>query len=333
MLNIGILGAGTWGLALAKLLNDNGHNVTCWSPIENEIDTLKQSRAVARLCGMHLPESILLTTSMEAAVSSKGIIVCAVPSPYIRATFEKAAPYIDKSQIIVDVSKGFENQTLLPLSEVIADTLQKSGKQAAGIVALTGPTHAEEVAQNLPTTIVAACEDEQVAKRVQDAFMSPVFRVYTNADHKGAELCGALKNVMAIAVGIALGLGYGDNTKAALMTRGMAEITRLGLQMKCDASTFYGLCGMGDLIVTCTSIHSRNLKFGHLLGQGKTTKEALIEVGMVVEGLNALDAAVALSARYNVEMPIVQATYDIIRKGANPKDAVANLMTRERKSE
>lgn len=333
MNNIGILGAGTWGLALARLLAKKGAHVTCWSIDENELNALRQHRQVARLGDMVLPDAVFLTSDLKSTVENQDVLVCAVPSLYVRETFRKAAPYITQNQIIVDVSKGIEKGSLMLLSSVIADELAKANRKVRGIAVLTGPTHAEEVAADLPTAIVAACKDEAVACYVQDIFMTTLFRVYTNIDVDGAELCGALKNVIALAVGIALGLGYGDNTKAALMTRGMAEIARLGTRMGCDSATFYGLCGMGDLIVTCTSKHSRNLRFGMLIGQGFSVSDALKQVGMVVEGVNALDAAMALSQKYRVEMPIVAAAYRILRDGMPASATVSLLMQRERKGE
>ena len=257
-----------------------------------------------------------------------------MPSVYVRSTIQAARPYIVPDQIIVDVAKGIEADTLLTMSEVIRDELQKGGQAGSNpIVALSGPTHAEEVARDLPTTIVSASEDLKAAEAVQDIFMTPRFRVYTNPDVKGVELCGAVKNIIALAAGISAGLGYGDNTKAALITRGMAEITRLGIAMGCREQTFAGLAGIGDLIVTATSRHSRNNRCGELIGRGVPPEEAVRQVGMVVEGVNALPAAVALSRKYGVSMPITMAVSDVVRNGRSPGDAVMELMTRDRKAE
>ena len=330
MKTIGVLGAGTWGMALARMLSVSGHQVTVWSAIGKEIEDLSASRQHPNLPGMVIPESILFTDDMELVCSKKDILLFAVPSVFVRATARKAAPYIPDGQIIVDVAKGVEADTLLTMTQVIGDELKNP---TVKLVALSGPTHAEEVAKDLPTTIVSACEDLDAARQVQEVFSNTCMRVYTNDDVKGVELCGALKNVIALAAGIAAGLGYGDNTKAALITRGMAEIARLGMAMGCKEQTFGGLAGIGDLIVTATSMHSRNNRCGMLLGQGKTPEEATKQVGMVVEGLNALPAAVRLKEEYQVEMPIVEAINALVSGTITPKDTVRMLMDRDQKHE
>ena len=330
MIKIGVLGAGTWGMALARMLCLSGHQVTVWSALEREIDEFSATRRHPNLPGMVIPEELRFTKDMEQVCWDKEVLLFAVPSPFVRATARKAAPYIQNDQIIVDVAKGIEADTLSTMTEIIADELKNPNVR---LVALSGPTHAEEVAKDLPTTIVSASRDMEAAEFVQTVFGNTCMRVYTNDDVLGVELCGALKNVMALASGVALGLGYGDNTKAALITRGMAEITRLGTAMGCKPQTFYGLAGIGDLIVTATSVHSRNNRCGLLIGQGTAPKDAIKQVGMVVEGIHALPAAMRLAEKYQVEMPIVTAVNDVINAGRDPRDAVAELMRRNQISE
>ena len=304
MTKIGVLGAGTWGMALARMLCISGHEVTVWSALEREVEEFSAARRHPNLPGMVIPDEIVFTKQIEEVCRNKEILLFAVPSPFVRATARKAAPYITDDQIVVDVAKGIEADTRLTMTGIIADELKNPKVK---LVALSGPTHAEEVAKDLPTTIVSACEDLMAAERVQQVFGNTCMRVYTNEDVLGVELCGAMKNIIALASGAALGLGYGDNTKAALITRGMAEITRLGIAMGCKPQTFYGLAGVGDLIVTATSVHSRNNRCGLLIGQGVAPAEAVKQVGMVVEGINALPAAMRLAGEYGVEMPIVAA--------------------------
>ncbi len=332
MTKIAVFGAGTWGIALARLLAVNGRDVTVWSAIPAELKSLSTTRRHPNLPGMELPSTMHYTADIAEACAGRDILLFAVPSPFVRATAKKAAKYIPEGQLIVDVAKGVEDKTLMTMSEIIEDELAKA-KRTARVVALSGPTHAEEVARDMPTLIVAASEDEAAAKAVQKAFTAPNFRVYTNTDRRGTELGGAVKNVVALAVGIALGLGYGDNAKAALITRGNAELTRLGLAMGCKPETFAGLSGMGDLIVTCTSMHSRNLHAGMLLGRGKTAEEAKAEVGQVVEGINALPAACRLAKKYKVEMPIVQSVDAILSGKLEARNALAALMGRDLKHE
>lgn len=331
---IGVLGAGTWGTALARLLAVNGHDVTMWSALPEELKKMATTHRHPNLPGMELPATMHYTADVAEICTGRDLLVFAVPSVFVRSTAKKAAKYIPDGQIIVDVAKGIEEKTLMTMSEIIEDELAKvPGHEACRVVALSGPTHAEEVARDLPTLIVAASEDESAAKQVQKTFTNANFRVYTNNDRRGVELGGAIKNVIALAVGVALGLGYGDNAKAALITRGNAELSRLGVAMGCQASTFAGLSGMGDLIVTCTSMHSRNLHAGMLMGRGMDAETAKKEVGQVVEGINALPAAHKLAKKYKVEMPIVEVVADILSGHLEARNAVASLMGRDLKKE
>ena len=330
MSKIGVLGAGTWGMALARMLQLSGHKVTVWSAIEREIDEFSQTRRHPNLPGMEIPGGIVFTKEMEKVCTKKDILLFAVPSPFVRSTARAAAPYIANGQVIVDVAKGIEADTLMTMTQIIEDEFKNP---TVKLVALSGPTHAEEVAKDLPTTIVSACQDQKAAEFVQNVFFNTCMRVYTNEDVLGVELCGAMKNIIALASGIAKGLGFGDNTKAALITRGIAEITRLGLAMGCNEHTFGGLAGIGDLIVTATSDHSRNNRCGMLLGQGVAPQEAIKQIGMVVEGINALPAAMRLKEKYNVELPIMEAVNAVVNQGADPKATVKQLMGRGKKPE
>lgn len=329
MSKIGVLGAGTWGTALARQLTNCGHKVTVWSALPDEIDSLIITRRQKNLPDMVIPQQTEFTKSICEACDSKDLLLFAVPSVYVRSTTKGAKKYIPSNQIIVDVAKGLEQNTLMTMTQVIADEIQKSVQT----VALSGPTHAEEVARDLPTAIVSACKDLAIAEMVQDIFMNSHLRVYTNSDVLGVELCGAVKNIIALAAGVSEGLGYGDNTKAALITRGMAEITRLGLAMGCREQTFSGLAGIGDLVVTATSRHSRNNRCGQLLGRGVSVDKAIREVGMVVEGINALPATLQLARKYHVSMPITEAVNDIVNNGKDPRDTVSMLMERKKQSE
>ncbi len=334
MKKIGVLGAGTWGMALARMLCRCGYEVVVWSALAEEVEEYSATRRHRNLPGMIIPDEIVFTKNIEEACTGKDVVLFAVPSVFVRRTASSAREFIPDGQLIADVAKGIEPDTLMTLSQVIGDELKKDGKHDhVRIVALSGPTHAEEVAKDMPTTIVSACEDPEAAEKIQDIFMNSCLRVYTNTDVEGIELCGALKNIIALACGISAGLGYGDNTKAALITRGMAEMARLGRKMGCREQTFAGLAGIGDLIVTATSVHSRNNRAGFLIGQGKSVPEAVKEVGMVVEGLNALPAAITLSEKYGVEMPIVKGVDQIVNHGAAPAEIVEQLMSREKKPE
>ncbi len=326
---VGILSAGTWAVALARLLQRNGHAVTVWSKFPKEVESLSTTRRHPNLPGLVISQDIAFTCDMAEACTDKDILLFAVPSVFVRETARAAAPYIPEGQIIVDVAKGIEPDTLLTMTEVIRQEVPRP----VHLVALSGPTHAEEVALDMPTSIVSACTDLAVAEKVQDVFMNSCMRTYTNTDVLGVELCGALKNIVALAAGISAGLGNGDNAKAALITRGMAEITRLGLAMGCAEQTFNGLAGIGDLIVTATSVHSRNNRCGVLLGQGMKAEDAVREVGMVVEGINALPAALQLAERYGVDLPIVRAVNAVVQGDITPAEMALALMTRDKTSE
>lgn len=330
MSNIGVLGAGTWGMALARMLYNNGHKVCVWSALSKEVEEFSATRRHPNLPGMVIPDGITFTGEIAEVCKDRDILLFAVPSPFVRSTARLAAPYIKDNQIIVDVAKGIEADTLMTMTQIIG---QEIANPTVKLVALSGPTHAEEVAKDLPTTIVSACEGAEAAETVQNVFWDTCMRVYTNEDVLGVELCGAVKNIIALASGIAAGLGYGDNTKAALVTRGMAEITRLGMAMGCQTETFHGLAGIGDLIVTATSQHSRNNRCGMLIGQGVPVAEAIDRVGMVVEGINAIPAVMKLAEKYAVEMPIVKGVHDIVHGDVSPGDVVHQLMSREKKTE
>ena len=328
-MKIGVLGAGSWGVALTKLLSGNGHDVTVWSIDKAEVDMLATKREhETKLAGVKLPDSVSITNNIEEAVKDAKMLVFVVPSPFIRSTAKAAAPYVKKDQIIVNVSKGIEESTLMTLTEVISDEIKD-----AMVGVLSGPSHAEEVGLGMPTTVVAGASTKEVAELIQDTFMSDSFRVYTSPDVIGIELGGALKNVIALAAGMADGMGCGDNDKAALITRGIAEITRLGVKMGGQLTTFAGLSGIGDLIVTCASKHSRNRKAGYLMGQGKTYKEAMDEVKMVVEGVYSAKAALELSRKYDVEMPIVEMINKILFEDFDSREAMKILLTRMKTSE
>ena len=327
-MRIGVLGAGTWGIALTRMLSNAGHEMMVWSALSDEVDELDKTRRQKNLPNMEIPSSIVFTTAVSDICSGKDVLLFAVPSVFVRETARIASSFVPEGQIIVDAAKGIEPDTLMTMSEIIGSEIPQ-----AKVVALSGPTHAEEVARDLPTTIVAAHEDVLIAEYVQAVFTNPVMRVYTNTDVRGVELCGALKNIIALAAGISAGLGYGDNTKAALLTRGLAEIERLGVKMGGLPETFSGLAGMGDLIVTATSKHSRNNRCGYLIGQGYEPVEAVKQVGMVVEGINALPAAMSLAEKYDVEMPIIAAVDAIINHEADPKNSVRKLMGRDSRSE
>ena len=329
-MKIGVLGAGTWGMALSRMLANDNYDVTVWSALAEEIESMSKTRRHKNLEGMIIPDSIVFTDSIEQVCTGKDVLLFAVPSVYVRDTVNKAKSYIEDNQIIVDVAKGIEADTLFTMTQVIEDVIDNDSVR---LVALSGPTHAEEVAKDLPTTIVSASKDFAAAKTIQDIFMNTCMRVYTNDDVLGVELCGALKNIIALASGISTGLGNGDNAQAAIITRGMVEMTRLGLAMGAHKDTFPGLAGIGDLIVTCTSIHSRNNRCGMLIGQGMKTEDAIKEVGMVVEGINALPAAMKLIDKYKVEMPIISMVNAVVNNQIDPKTAVNRLMEREKKDE
>lgn len=329
MANVGVIGAGSWGTALALLLNKNGHSVTVWSISEEEINMLSAEREhKSKLPGVKIPDDMTFTTNMEEAVRGKDVLVLAVPSKFTRGTARNMKDYVAEGQIIVDVAKGIEEDTLMTLSQQIEQEVPQ-----ADVAVLSGPSHAEEVGRGLPTTVVIGAKTEKTAVYLQEMFMNEVFRVYTSPDMLGMELGGSLKNVIALAAGIADGMGYGDNTKAALITRGIAEIARLGVKMGGAIESFTGLTGIGDLIVTCASVHSRNRKAGYLMGQGKSMEEAMEEVQMVVEGVYSAKAAEKLGKKYGVDLPIINKINEVLFSGKDPKEAVNELMLRDSRAE
>jgi len=329
MAKISVMGSGSWGMALSILLQSNGHEVTLWSALPDEVKMLDETRqSPGKLPGILLPSKIRITGDDELALREADVVVMAVPSPFVRSTAKRLSPHVRQGQIIVDVAKGIEETTLMTLSQIIAQEIPQSTPAV-----LSGPSHAEEVSRAMPTTCVISAAQKQTAQYLQQIFISPVFRVYITPDTLGVELGGSLKNVIALAAGMADGLGYGDNTKAALITRGIAEISRLGKKMGARSETFYGLSGIGDLIVTCASVHSRNRKAGFLMGQGKSMKEAMEEVQMVVEGVYSAKAAMQLSQKYDVEMPIVTEVNKILFSDKSAASAVRDLMVRDPKVE
>ena len=329
MANVGIMGAGSWGTALALLLHKNGHNVTVWSINDDEVKMLSIKREhESKLPGVKIPDDMEFTSEMESAIKGKDFIVLAVPSPFTRSTARNMKPYVAEGQIIVDVAKGIEESTLMTLSQQIEEEIPQ-----ANVAVLSGPSHAEEVGRGLPTIVVIGAKTKETAEYLQDMFMNEVFRVYTSPDMLGMELGGSLKNVIALEAGIADGLGYGDNTKAALITRGIAEIARLGVKMGGAIESFTGLTGIGDLIVTCASVHSRNRKAGYLIGQGMSMQEAMDEVKMVVEGVYSTKAAVKLGKEYGVSLPIIDKVNEVLFEGKDPREAVNELMLRDSKAE
>jgi len=328
-MKICILGAGSWGIAIAKLLSINEHEVTVWSIDPAEVAMLNEyCEHKTKLPGVILSGTVTFTTDLEGAIKDKELIVMAVPSPFVRSTAKSAAPFVKEGQIIVSVSKGIEDETLMRLSEVIKEEIP-----VARVAVLSGPSHAEEVGKCMPTTVVVGSDDKEVAGLIQDTFMNDFFRVYISPDIIGIELGGALKNVIALAAGIADGLGCGDNTKAALITRGIVEISRLGIKMGGQPETFSGLSGIGDLIVTCASVHSRNRKAGYLIGQGKSYQEAMDEVKMVVEGVYSAKAAYKLSLKYGVSMPITEEVNKVLFENYSAKEALGRLLTRDKTKE
>ena len=323
-----VLGSGGWGTALALVLCDNGHDVTLWSHSPEKAGQMAQTRENSLLKGVLLPESLHITGELDC-LSDAELVISAPPSFAVRATREKIRPYLRPETVLVTVSKGIERETGLRMSQVLQETTENIRK----VVALSGPSHAEEVGRKLPTGCVSACPDRAAARFVQDAFMNDYFRIYTSYDIIGVELAAALKNVVALSCGICTGLGLQDNTKALLMTRAMAEITRLGEQLGGTRRTFGGLAGMGDLIVTCTSLHSRNYRAGILIGQGKSVQTAMEEVGAVVEGYYAAESVYQLAEKEQVEMPICRCAYEVLYRGKQARDVVRELMGRAKKDE
>lgn len=329
MAEVSVIGAGSWGTALAVVLNNNGHRVTIWSALGEEIQMLKEKREhVTKLPGIRLDESIQMTMDLKEAVTGRQLLVLAVPSVFTRKTAADMKSLVEDQQLIVNVAKGIEEKTLMTLTDIIEEEIPQ-----ARVAVLSGPSHAEEVGKGLPTTCVAGARTREAAEYVQNIFMNDVFRVYTSSDMLGIELGGALKNVIALAAGMADGLGYGDNTKAALITRGITEIGRLALAMGAKYETLSGLTGIGDLIVTCASIHSRNRKAGMLIGQGRTMEEAVQEVQMVVEGIYSAKAAIKLSRKYQTPMPIIEQVNQVLFENKPVKEAVQELMLRDKKAE
>lgn len=328
MAKIGILGGGSWGIALAVLLHKNGHDIMVWSALEQEIQMLASHHEHKMLPGVRLPEDMVFTTDDRQAVEEKDVLVLAVASAHTRETANRLAAYVKPGQRIVNVAKGIEDHTLMTLSEIVEQEIP-----GADVAVLSGPSHAEEVSRGIPTTIVVGAKTQKTAEYLQNLFMNDVFRVYTSSDVLGMELGGSLKNVVALAAGIADGLGYGDNTKAALITRGITEISRLGTAMGARFETFCGLTGIGDLIVTCASMHSRNRRAGILIGQGKTMEEAMAEVQMVVEGVYSAKAAMGLSEKYKVQLPIIEQVNRVLFEGKPAAEAVKELMLRDKKIE
>lgn len=328
MEKIGVIGAGSWGTALAILLNENGNDVTLWSHRETEAEHMRQSRECSKIPGIKIPEAVEITSDLKRAASGKRVLVMVVPSRCMRETAELLKEYVAPGTYVISAAKGIEDETLFTMTDILKQVLPQ-----VDVAVLSGPSHAEEVAKLLPTTCVIGAHTEETARFLQELFMGPMFRVYISSDMLGIELGGALKNVIALAAGIADGMGYGDNAKAALITRGSVEIGRLGIRMGGKPETFFGLTGIGDLIVTCASMHSRNRRAGILLGQGYTMEAAMKEVNMVVEGVYSAKAAMALARKYDTELPIIEQVNQILFEGKDPKKVVADLMLRDKKTE
>lgn len=329
MARIGIIGTGSWGMAIASVLSDNGHNVTMWSAIEAEVDMINRLHEhQTKLPGVILDDSVVAVKEIQYACEAMDLIVFVVPSIYVRNTARLAAPFIKDHQIIVNLAKGIEAGTLYTLSDILNEEIPN-----ADVAVLSGPSHAEEVGRRIPTTLVVGAKTSKTAQIIQNIFMNEVLRVYTSPDIIGIELGGALKNIIALAAGVVDGLGYGDNTKAALMTRGITEITRLGVACGGNPETFAGLSGIGDLIVTCTSKHSRNRNAGYLIGRGYSMEDAMKAVKMIVEGVHSAKAALELAQKFNVSMPIVNEVNQVLFNGKSAKDAVTDLFARDKKDE
>ncbi|WP_414046369.1 NAD(P)H-dependent glycerol-3-phosphate dehydrogenase [Macrococcus equi] len=332
MTNVSVLGTGSWGTALANVLADNGHNCLMWGKTDVTIEEINLHQTnIKYLPDIQLNQTLKATLNLEDAVRHAEVLILAVPTKAIRAVSQQINSHCDTPKIIVHVSKGIEPKSFKRISEMIEEEIEAVKLKGVGV--LSGPSHAEEVAVKQPTTVAVASRHMEIARLAQDLFMNEYFRVYTNDDLVGVEIGGALKNIIALAAGITDGLGYGDNAKAALMTRGLAEITRLGTKMGADPMTFLGLAGIGDLIVTCTSVHSRNWKCGNMLGKGATLEEALAQMGMVVEGVRTTEAAYEMSRAFEVEMPITTALYKLLFEGLDVKTGVLELMSREKKNE
>ena len=325
--NISIIGSGSWGVALGIHLAKLGNNIKMWSYKQEEADMINNERKCKFLPNAYIPKNIKCTTDFEEAILGTEMILIVTPSKAVRETVSKFRKYVANQQVII-CSKGFEKGTLYTLNEVVREELPNSK-----IGSLSGPSHAEEVSTGIPTALVIASKHKEILENVQNTFMNEVLRIYTSNDVKGAELGGALKNIIAFCAGVITGLELGDNTFAALLTRGLSEMAKLTIKMGGQQKTIYGLTGLGDLIVTCLSNHSRNRRAGILIGKGKTIEEAKEEIGMTIEAIDNIEIAYELSKKYNVEMPIVNSIYDILYNNLNPRDAVLQLMTRERKEE
>lgn len=328
MAKVCVIGGGSWGIALASLLHKNGHEITVWSAHEAKIRMLQERHETEQLPGVKLPENAVFTTDEREAVEGKDLLVMAVASSYTRETAHRMSCFVASGQKMLNVAKGIEEHTMMTLSEIIEQEIPQGD-----VAVMSGPSHAEEVGRGIPTTIVVGAKTRATAEYIQNLFMNEAFRVYISPDVLGIELGGALKNVVALAAGIADGLGYGDNTKAALITRGITEIARLGTAMGGRFETFCGLTGIGDLIVTCASMHSRNRRAGILIGQGKTCEEAMAEVKMVVEGVHSAKAAMELAVKYDVQLPIIEQVNHILFEGKSAAQAVKELMLRDKKIE
>lgn len=326
VMKIAVLGSGTWGWSLARLLLNNGHSVSLWSSSSQKSAYLEEKRRNPMLDDTEMPEGITYTSDLSVACKDAEMVLFACASTFVRFLAERAKKYLPDCRIVVSAAKGIEQETLFSMSEVFSDVLRS---QTHDYVAISGPTHAEEVSRDMPTAMVCACTDAAVADEVCQIFASPVMRTYPSTDIKGVELCGALKNIVALAAGMAKGLSFGDNAIAALITRGMTEIERLGKAMNCESDTFDGLAGVGDLMVTCFSSHSRNMRAGFLIGSGFTPEQAIEEVGMVVEGINVLGAAIKLADKYQIYMPILHAVFSVIQSEMTPGSAAEHLMTKE----
>lgn len=335
---VGVFGSGAWGLALARLFSHEGHDVTVWSESEQTVERLRSTRAIPLPGEPSLPEEVALTTSVEETCATQDVVIFVTSSRFVRSMAGQAAPLVRPDAVLMCATKGLEEGSFDTMSEVISDELAKAHPDVPvdklpAVVALSGPSHAEEVALDMPTAIVAASHDEEAARYIQELFSNEVLRVYTSTDVHGVELCGAIKNVIALACGIARGLGFGDNSSAALVTRGLAEMRRLGTALGCDPETFFGLACTGDLVVTAGSLHSRNLRCGKLIGTGMPVDEAVRQVGAVVEGLNALPAVLQLSEHCGVEMPICEMVGRVVSGEVAPEDAKSLLMGRDLKPE
>lgn len=332
MTSISVLGTGSWGTALANVLLDNGHDVLMWGKTAATVDELNQENTNKKyLPAIQLNDHMKATTDLNEAAKHADILILAVPTKAIREVCRQLNSAARQKKTIIHVSKGIEPKTFKRISEMIEEEMDESLLEGVGV--LSGPSHAEEVALKHPTTVAVASRNPEIRERAQDLFMADYFRVYTNDDLIGVEIGGALKNIIALAAGITDGLGYGDNAKAALMTRGLAEITRLGVKLGADPMTFLGLAGIGDLIVTCTSVHSRNWKCGNMLGRGMTLEDALDQMGMVVEGVRTTEAAFEMAKTYDVSMPIVEALYGTLFEGQSVNESVRELMLREKTNE